>query len=96
MPTAAKKANARGATPAEAVSNLAEVTDRVHGLLVERADADGDREAVLMSWGLVLPERDKAPRRVTNVRNDKILESCAPQAGALLVRDEALREAPKR
>ena len=96
MPTAAKKANARGATPAEAVSNLAEVTDRVHGLLVERADADGDREAVLMSWGLVLPERDKAPRRVTNVRNDKILESRAPQAGALLVRDEALREAPKR
>lgn len=89
MPTAAKKANARGATPAEAVSHLAEVTDRMHGLLVERADADGDREAVLMSWGLVLPERDKAPRRVTN-------ESCAPQAGALLVRDEALREAPKR
>ena len=79
MPTAAKKANARGATPAEAVSNLAEVTDRVHGLLVERADADGDREAVLMSWGLVLPERDKAPRRVTNVRNDKILESRAPR-----------------
>jgi hypothetical protein len=33
-----RKANARGATPAQAVSHLAEVTDRVHGLLVERAD----------------------------------------------------------
>ena len=74
MPTAAKKATARGANPTDAVSHLAEVTDRMHGLLMERADADGDREAVLMSWGLVLPERDKAPRRVTNVRNDKILE----------------------
>jgi hypothetical protein len=39
MPTAAKKATARGANPAEAVSHLADVTDRTHGLLMERADA---------------------------------------------------------
>jgi hypothetical protein len=39
MPTAAKKATARGADPMKAVSHLAEVTDRMHGLLMERADA---------------------------------------------------------
>jgi hypothetical protein len=38
MPTAAKKATARGANPTEAVSHLADVTDRMHGLLMERAD----------------------------------------------------------
>jgi len=39
MPTAATKAPARGTNPTEAVSHLADVTDRMHGLLVERADA---------------------------------------------------------
>ena len=39
MPTAAKKATGRSANPAEAVSHLADVTDRMHRLLVERADA---------------------------------------------------------
>jgi hypothetical protein len=39
MPTAANKATARGANPTEAVSHLADVTDRMHGLLVDRADA---------------------------------------------------------
>jgi hypothetical protein len=39
MPTAAKKATARGANPTDAVSHLADVTDRMHGLLMERADA---------------------------------------------------------
>jgi hypothetical protein len=39
MPTAAKKATARGANPVDAVSHLAVVTDRMHGLLMERADA---------------------------------------------------------
>ncbi len=39
MPTAAKKATARGANPDEAVSHLADVTDRMHALLMERADA---------------------------------------------------------
>ena len=39
MSTAAKKTTARAAYPTEAVSHLAEVTDRMHGLLMERADA---------------------------------------------------------
>jgi len=39
MPTAAKKATARGANPTEAVSYLADVTDRMHGMLMDRADA---------------------------------------------------------
>jgi hypothetical protein len=34
MPTAANKATGRGANPAEAVSHLANVTDRMHGPLV--------------------------------------------------------------
>ena len=39
MPTAAKKMTARGANPSEAVSHLADVTDRMHALLIDRADA---------------------------------------------------------
>jgi hypothetical protein len=39
MPTAAKKATARGADPTEAVLHLADVTDRMHGVLMDRADA---------------------------------------------------------
>ena len=39
MPTAAKKATARPAYPTDAVSHLAELTDRMHGLLMDRADA---------------------------------------------------------
>jgi hypothetical protein len=39
MPTAAKKATARSDNPAEAVSHLSEVTDPMHGLLMDRADA---------------------------------------------------------
>ena len=34
---------------------------------------DGERELVPMSWGFVLLQPGKAPRRVTNVRDDKIL-----------------------
>jgi hypothetical protein len=39
MLTAAKKATMRGANPTEAVSHLAGLTDRMHGLLMDRADA---------------------------------------------------------
>ncbi len=40
MPTtAAKEATTRGANPTEALSHLADVTDRMHGLLMDRADA---------------------------------------------------------
>ena len=42
--------------------------------VVRRAD-DGERELVPMSWGFVLLQAGKAPRRVTNVRDDKILKS---------------------
>jgi len=39
MTMAAKKTTAHGANATEAVSHLAEVTDRMHGLLMDRADA---------------------------------------------------------
>jgi len=39
MATAAKKATTVGARPADAVSHLADVTDRMHALLMDRADA---------------------------------------------------------
>jgi putative SOS response-associated peptidase YedK len=39
--------------------------------VVRRAD-DGEREIVMMSWGFVLLQDGKAPRRVTNTRDDKM------------------------
>ncbi len=42
---------------------------------VIRPTADGALELVMMSWGFVLPQAGKAPRRVTNVRDDKALTS---------------------
>jgi putative SOS response-associated peptidase YedK len=42
---------------------------------VIRKAEDGERELVPMSWGFVLLQPGKAPRRVTNVRDDKILTS---------------------
>ena len=42
---------------------------------VVRQSADGEREIALMSWGFVLLQNGRAPRRVTNVRDDKIMES---------------------
>jgi hypothetical protein len=38
MPTAAKKATAPG-NATDAVSHLADVTDKMHGMLMDRADA---------------------------------------------------------
>jgi putative SOS response-associated peptidase YedK len=43
-----------------------------HVAPVVRQSADGDREIVLMSWGFVLRQKERAPRRVTTVRDDKI------------------------
>jgi putative SOS response-associated peptidase YedK len=40
-----------------------------------RRAADGERELVNLNWGFVLLQKDRAPRRVTNVRDDKILTS---------------------
>jgi putative SOS response-associated peptidase YedK len=42
-----------------------------HAAPVVRLAGDGERELVVMSWGFVLPQAGKAPRRVTNVRDDK-------------------------
>ena len=42
---------------------------------VVRQAADGERELVQMTWGFVLLQQGKAPRRVTNVRDDKIKSS---------------------
>ena len=38
-----------------------------------RAATDSERELVIMNWGFVLPQPGKAPRRVTNVRDDKAM-----------------------
>ena len=46
-----------------------------HTAPVIRLADDGERELLTMSWGFVLPQPGKAPRRVTNVRDDKILTS---------------------
>ena len=43
---------------------------------VVRKAPDGERELVAMSWGFVFKPADgKAWRRVTNVRDDKVLKS---------------------
>lgn len=41
---------------------------------VRKAD-DGERELAELSWGFVLPQPGKAPRRVTNTRDDKVQSS---------------------
>jgi putative SOS response-associated peptidase YedK len=46
-----------------------------HVAPVVRQAADGDREIVSMSWGFMLLQQGRAPRPVTNVRDDKILTS---------------------
>ena len=40
-----------------------------------RESADGEREIVTMSWGFMLLQKERAPRPVTNVRDDTILKS---------------------
>jgi putative SOS response-associated peptidase YedK len=46
-----------------------------HVAPVVRQCTDADREIVNLSWGFVLQQKERAPRRVTNVRDDKIMES---------------------
>jgi putative SOS response-associated peptidase YedK len=46
-----------------------------HVAPVVRQASDGEREIVTMSWGFMLLQNGKAPRPVTNVRDDKILTS---------------------
>ena len=42
---------------------------------VVRKAADGERELVVLNRGFVLLQKERAPKRVTNVRDDKVLES---------------------
>jgi putative SOS response-associated peptidase YedK len=42
---------------------------------IVRKAPDGERELVNLNCGFVLLQKDRAPRRVTNVRDDKILTS---------------------
>ncbi len=65
---------------------------------VVRHAADGEREMAIMSWGFPLLQAGKAPRRVTNVRDDKILTiliRATPLSGAghLILRTQRRREA---
>ena len=46
-----------------------------HTAPIVRLGADGERELVAMSWGFVLPQPRRAPRRVTNFRDDRTLSS---------------------
>lgn len=55
-----------GPLPAIFPGNRAPVVRQAH---------DGEREQGLMSWGFVLPQAGKAPRRVTNMRDDTALSS---------------------
>lgn len=43
-----------------------------HAAPIVRRAEDGERELVELSWGFVLPQPGKAPRRVTNTRDDKV------------------------
>jgi putative SOS response-associated peptidase YedK len=46
-----------------------------HVAPVVRHAGDGTRELAAMSWGFVLPQAGRAPRRVTNFRDDKTRSS---------------------
>jgi putative SOS response-associated peptidase YedK len=43
-----------------------------HDAPVVRSAQDGERELIALSWGFVLNLKDQAPKRVTNVRDDKL------------------------
>lgn len=46
-----------------------------HVAPVVRLGGDGERELACLSWGFVLPQPGRAPRRVTNFRDDKTRHS---------------------
>ncbi|MCL4765088.1 MAG: SOS response-associated peptidase family protein [Hyphomicrobiaceae bacterium] len=46
-----------------------------HHAPVVRKAADGERETAMLSWGFVLAQEGRAPKRVTNVRDDKVFTS---------------------
>ena len=43
-----------------------------HTAPIVRCAEDGEHELLELSWGFVLPQPGKAPRRVTNTRDDKV------------------------
>lgn len=58
-------------------NRISEVPDQLtlfpgHNAPAVRLAADGERELVTMSWGFVLLQDGKAPKRVTNTRDDKM------------------------
>ena len=44
-----------------------------HSAPIVRVAEDGERELIAASWGFVLLQSGKAPRRVTNTRDDKLM-----------------------
>ena len=46
-----------------------------HNAPVVRLAADGERELSLLSWGFVMPQGNKAAKRVTNARDEKVRTS---------------------
>ena len=54
---------------------------------IVRKASDGERELAVLNWGFMLLQKDRAPRRVTNVRDDKIPRE---QVLAAVVRAAAL------
>jgi putative SOS response-associated peptidase YedK len=60
----------------EAILRLFRISENRAAAIVPRdaffpGQAHGERELVQMSWGFVLPQPGRAPRRVTNTRDDK-------------------------
>ena len=74
-----------------------------HVAPVVRTSADGEREIVPMSWGFLRLEKGRAPKPVTNVRDDQIQTNPfwrdslptapLPGAGLLVLRAQRRREA---
>lgn len=56
-----------------------------HVTPIVRMAAGGERELVTMSWRFVLPQPGKAPRRVTNTRDDKVLIRGRHRSGSAAV-----------
>lgn len=46
-----------------------------HTAPVVRLAATGGREVVPMRWGFILPQKDRAPKAVTNARDNKVIAS---------------------
>src|ERR1044071_6347141 len=63
-----------GHNRASSIESQASIFPGYQAAIIRRA-ADGERELINLNWGFVLLQKDRAPRRVTNVRDDKILTS---------------------